>query len=179
MKKLEILKYIVIDVDGTMTDGSIYYDCNGNEFKKFNTRDAAAFFCMNDVGIQTIVVTGRECFATERRLAELGVKHLYQNIKNKKVFLDQFVESNDISYSEMGYIGDDLNDYDAMEVCGFRACPKNACEEIRELVDYVSDVRGGEGAVRDIAEYLLKARKQWDKAIRNVYGCKSIKVKDK
>jgi 3-deoxy-D-manno-octulosonate 8-phosphate phosphatase (KDO 8-P phosphatase) len=89
------------------------------------------------------------------------------------------VESNDISYSEMGYIGDDLNDYDAMEVCGFRACPKNACEEIRELVDYVSDVRGGEGAVRDIAEYLLKARKQWDKAIRNVYGCKSIKVKDK
>lgn len=86
-----VLKYIVLDVDGTMTDGGIYYDKNGNELKKFCTKDAAGIFAARKVGIQIVVITGRECAATTKRLNELEVDYLFQNIKNKKHFLQEFM----------------------------------------------------------------------------------------
>ena len=81
---IDSLKYIVIDVDGVMTDAGIYYDENGNEYKKFCTRDAAGFWALKQAGIKVIVITGRECEATRRRMTELGVDSLFQNINNKK-----------------------------------------------------------------------------------------------
>lgn len=169
MIELGALRYMFVDVDGTMTDGGIYYDCFGNEIKKFNTRDAAAFFCLSNVGIKTVVATGRICPATERRMTELGVEQLYQDVDDKRIFLERFIKENEADYTEIGYIGDDLNDYEAMSVCGFKACPSDACEEIRHIADYISGVRGGEGAIRDIVRYVLKERGQWDCAIKSVY----------
>lgn len=170
MSKLSLLKYMIIDVDGTMTDGGIYYDSYGNEMKKFCTRDAAGFFCLNAARMKVVVVTGRKCFATERRMQDLHVEFLYQDIVDKKLFLESFMEEQGISASEIGYLGDDLNDYIAMSVCGFRACPANACEEIKAISDYISVSGGGNGVVRDVAEYVLKERKQWAEAISLVYG---------
>lgn len=86
-----VIKYIILDVDGTMTDGGIYYDENGNELKKFCTKDAAGIFAARKVGIQIVVITGRECAATTKRLNELEVDYLFQNIKNKKHFLQEFM----------------------------------------------------------------------------------------
>ena len=85
--KLDFIKYIVIDVDGTMTDGGIYYDENGNELKKFCTKDAAGFFIAKRVGIKTVILTGRECQATTKRMKELQVDYLFQNITDKYVSL--------------------------------------------------------------------------------------------
>lgn len=124
---------------------------------------------MNAMGIQTVVVTGRKCLATERRMSELKVKYLYQEIREKKAFLEIFIREKEIAFSEIGFIGDDLNDYMAMSVCGFKACPSDACREIKEIADYVSVMDGGRGVVRDIAEYILKSRGQWDDAIMEVY----------
>lgn len=161
------IQYVVLDVDGTMTDGSIYYDENGNELKKFNTRDAAGFFVAKEMGIKTIVVTGRECHATLRRMKEMKVDYIFQDVKNKAEFLADYFQKNGIEKKNVGYIGDDLNDYNAMQLCGFKACPFDATEEIKQLSDYVSVSKGGYGVVRDVVRYI--ASDQWENLIKRVY----------
>ena len=90
-------KLLIIDVDGTLTDGGIYYDENGNELKKFCTTDAAGFFAAHQVGYKIMILTGRECFATQRRMSELHVDYFQQNIRNKEEYLVEFVEKNGYS----------------------------------------------------------------------------------
>lgn len=164
-----MIKYMIIDVDGTMTDGGIFYDNQGNEFKKFNTRDAAAFFALKQSKIQVYVITGRVSDATARRMAELGVENLYQNIKDKYSFIKIFMDENGISKDDLGYIGDDLNDWHSMTLAGWIGCPKNSCAEVKSIANYISSFDGGEGAVRDIVEYYLREKKMWENAIKNVY----------
>ena len=164
------IKYLIIDVDGTMTDAGIYYDDHGNELKKFCTKDAVGFFAAKQAGITTMVLTGRECQATTRRMAEMKVDLLVQNIKDKTAYLKEFMRENALKAEEVGYLGDDLNDLQAMRLCGFVGCPQDACEEIREIADYVSAYRGGSGAVRDIVIYLLKARGEWNSVLERLYG---------
>jgi len=164
-----ILEYVVIDVDGTMTDSGIYYDEHGNELKKFCTKDAAAFFVAHNLGVHIMVLTGRECKATERRMKELGVTHLYQNVKDKLSFLKKFMMDNNLGADKIGYIGDDLNDLAPMALVSYKACPADSCKEVMAICNYVSKVKGGAGAVRDIFEHsLFKA--EWDKQISHVYG---------
>lgn len=164
------IKYLVIDVDGTMTDAGIYYDENGNELKKFCTKDAAGFFAARRVGIQTMVLTGRECAATTRRMGEMKVDYLVQNCKDKVAYLRQFMEEHQIRGEEIGYLGDDLNDLPPMNICGFAGCPADACLEVRERADYVSSIKGGYGAVRDIIEHMLRDRGEWEQAVAEIYG---------
>lgn len=164
------LKYLVIDVDGTMTDAGIYYDEHGNELKKFCTKDAAGFFAAKRAGIQVMVLTGRECAATTRRMTEMKVDHLVQNCKNKVAFLSRFMEEEKILREEIGYLGDDLNDLPSMRLCGFVGCPEDACTEVKARADYVSTVKGGCGAVRDIIEHMLRDRGEWEKITADIYG---------
>lgn len=166
---MDRIKYLVIDVDGTMTDAGIYYDEHGNELKKFCTKDAAGFFVARKAGIQIVVLTGRECEATRRRMSEMKVDFLYQNIKNKKKFLEEFMEHHKIKKNEIGYIGDDLNDYDPMSLVGFVACPADSCSEIIQIADYVSKKNGGYGAVRDVIEHILRTSGEWQDLITEVY----------
>lgn len=170
MNKLEQIEFLIIDVDGTMTDAGIYYDEHGNELKKFCTKDAAGFFAARQAGIQIMVLTGRECAATTRRMKEMKVDYLVQNIKNKVSYLQEFIQKQGLLPEQLGYLGDDLNDLQGMQLCGFAACPADACEEVRKRADYISSVNGGFGAVRDIISFLLKERNQWDAAIKDIYG---------
>lgn len=170
MSKWDKIKYLIIDVDGTMTDAGIYYDEHGNELKKFCTKDAAGFFAAKKTGIKVMVLTGRECAATTRRMTEMKVDYLVQNCKDKMTYLTQFMKDNGISRDEMGYLGDDLNDLPPMNLCGFVGCPADACIEVRERADFISNVKGGYGAVRDIIEHLLRERGEWEKATAEIYG---------
>lgn len=165
-----MIKLFVVDVDGTMTDGGIYYDEHGNETKKFCTKDAAGFFAAKQVGIKTMVLTGRECAATTRRMGELKVDYLYQNVKDKVSFLRQFLKDNSIKQEEVAYIGDDLNDLPPMQLAGYIGCPADACLEIRAIASYISEVKGGSGAVRDVIEHYLREEGLWDQAVKTVYG---------
>lgn len=170
VEKLQKIKYLIIDVDGTLTDAGIYYDENGNELKKFSTKDAAGFFAAHQVGIKIMILTGRECAATTRRMKEMKVEYLVQNCKDKITYIQNFMDKNNINKDEMGYLGDDLNDLPGMSLCGFVGCPADACDEVKERADYISCVKGGYGAVRDIISYLLKERGEWNAAISKVYG---------
>lgn len=169
-ERAEKIKYLVIDVDGTMTDAGIYYDEHGNELKKFCTKDAAGFFAAHQAGIKLMVLTGRECRATTRRMQEMKFDYIVQNIKDKSAYLEDFMKKNGIRREEIGYIGDDLNDLPPMKLCGFAGCPADACEEVKAYADYVAGVNGGSGAVRDVICALLKARGEWKKAVSAVFG---------
>lgn len=169
--KLELdLKLLVIDVDGTMTDGGIYYDEHGNELKRFCTKDAAGFFAAPKAGIKIMVLTGRECAATARRMGEMKVEHIFQNIGSKEVFLQNFMKEHGLSRENIGYIGDDLNDLPAMKLAGYIGCPADACPEVKEMADYIAARKGGHGAVRDVIEHMLRERGEWEKAVSEVYG---------
>ena len=170
MSQFSELKYLVVDVDGTLTDAGIYYDEHGNELKKFCTKDAAGFFAAKAMEIKTVVLTGRECAATTRRMSDLKVDHVFQNVRDKQSFLQTFIEDNHISKEQLGYIGDDLNDLMPMKLAGFKACPADSCEEIKEIADYVSTVNGGHGAVREIIEHALRASGDWDSLVEKIYG---------
>ncbi len=167
---MNTIKLLVVDVDGTMTDAGIYYDQNGNELKKFCTKDAAGFFAARRVGMKIMVLTGRESEATTRRMTEMKVDYLYQNVKNKVKFLMKFMEENDIKKEELGYIGDDLNDLPSMLLAGYVGCPADSCSEIKEIANYVSPVKGGYGAVRDVIEHILRETNQWSDAVASIYG---------
>lgn len=164
------VKWLVIDVDGTMTDAGVYYDENGNELKKFSTKDAAGFFAAHKVGIKIMVLTGRECAATTRRMREMNVEYLFQNVKNKAEFLSSFLDEHRINREEVGYIGDDLNDLESMRLAGFVGCPADSCPEVLKIADYVSKADGGKGAVRDIIEHLLRQSGEWNRVISEIYG---------
>ena len=153
-----------------MTDAGIYYDEHGNELKKFCTKDAAGFFAAHQAGIEIMILTGRECAATTRRMKEMKVEYLIQNCKDKVSYIQKFMKDNNIDRDEIGYLGDDLNDLPGMSLCGFVGCPADACDEVKEKADYISGIKGGYGAVRDIVSYLLKKRGEWEKAISTVYG---------
>lgn len=164
------IEYIVIDVDGTLTDSGIYYDECGNELKKFSTRDAAGFFAAKVLGVKIIILTGRECAATTRRMQELKVDYLVQNVKDKLSYLQHFMKEHHIHKEQMAYIGDDLNDLLPMQLVGFVACPADSCKEVIEIADYVSPYNGGAGAVRDVIENILIESNEWELAIKEVYA---------
>ena len=170
MSKFTDLKYLVIDVDGTLTDAGVYYDEHGNELKKFCTKDAAGFFAAKAMDIKTVVLTGRECAATARRTRELKVDHVFQNVRDKQRFLRTFMEENHIQKEQLGYIGDDLNDLAPMKLAGFVACPADSCEEIKAISNYVSLIKGGQGAVREIIEHFLRESGDWDDLVEKIYG---------
>ena len=164
------IKYMVIDVDGVMTDAGIYYDVHGNELKKFSTRDAAGFFALREAGIEVIVLTGRECTATLKRMHDLKVDSVFQGVTNKKEWIVGYAEENNLSLEEIGYIGDDLNDLASMQIAGFAACPADSCKEIIDTADYISAKNGGQGVVRDVAEFLLENSGEWNDIIKRLFG---------
>ena len=143
-----------------MTDAGIYYDEHGNEYKKFCTKDAAGFFAAREANMKIMVLTGRQCEAVSRRMTELKVDYIVQN----------FIEKEKLRQDEIGYLGDDLNDLSGMRFAGFVGCPADACEEVKSVADYVSTVKGGYGAVRDIISHILRIRGQWNDIIAKIYG---------
>jgi 3-deoxy-D-manno-octulosonate 8-phosphate phosphatase (KDO 8-P phosphatase) len=147
-------KLIILDVDGTLTDGGIYYDSSGVETKRFCVQDGIGIKNAVKAGIDFAIITGRECTPVSRRADDLGIKFVFQNIENKKAKLTDLMMELHLKKSQVAYIGDDLNDLEAMPLCGFVACPANACAEVKAIADYIARTQGGYGAVREILEYI-------------------------
>lgn len=162
-------KYLILDLDGTFTDGGVYYDDHNNEIKKFCTKDGTGVICARQAGIELIVLTGRECAATTRRMAELHVDHIVQRVKDKAEWMRSWMMRNSIEKDMVGYIGDDINDLGSMKLCGFVGCPADACREVQEIATYVSSVSGGHGAVRDIIEKILRDEGIWTEIVNKVF----------
>lgn len=153
---------IFLDVDGTLTDGKINYNSEGIEVKAFHIKDGLIISAMVKLGYKFVVVTGRESSIVIRRMSELGVNEVFQKVSDKKEFIFKYLENAHISGKECCYIGDDLNDVAIMKHMGFRGCPADGCIEVKMISDFVSTYKGGEGAVRDVLEFMLKQNGDWE-----------------
>ena len=145
------IKLLVMDVDGTLTDGKIYMGENGEVMKAFNVKDGYAIAHMlPEMEIIPVIITGRKSKIVENRAKELGITELYQGVGDKLAQLKKVAEKYNAAPEEIAYIGDDLNDLECIEYCGFTACPKDACEVVKNKVDCVCSVDGGNGVIREI-----------------------------
>lgn len=149
------IKMIVVDCDGCLTDGGMYYSENGDELKKFNTKDGMALRMAMEKGLVAGIITGEDRELNARRAKKLGLNFIKQGIKDKSEALLEVCREFDISLENVLFIGDDVNDIDAMRISGMSACPLDASAKVIEVADYVSTKRGGHGAVREIIECFL------------------------
>ncbi len=147
---MQHIKMLVLDVDGTLTDGKIYMGENGEVMKAFNCHDAVALRKLPPMGIETIIITGRKSKIVSNRAKEMNISEVYQNVENKKEKLDKLLQQKNLTYKEVGFIGDDENDYEAMINCGFKACPNDANNIIKNIADYISPNKCNEAAVGEI-----------------------------
>ncbi|NLZ95125.1 MAG: HAD-IIIA family hydrolase [Bacteroidales bacterium] len=150
------IKILVMDVDGTLTDGKIYIGSDGEMLKAFNVKDGLGISKLRTNNIIPAIITGRESEILKRRSEELKIEELYQGEENKIGKLKELVERYKCSLSEVAYIGDDENDLQCMKVCGLSGCPADAVESVKEAVDVVCTKDGGQGAVREFIEYILE-----------------------
>ncbi len=154
------VKVFVMDVDGTMTDGKIYMGEKGEVFKAFDIKDGYGIHEMlPERGVDTVILTGRTSEIVMNRAKELEISHVLQGVKDKESALHKLAGELGCSTEEFAYIGDDVIDIGAMKLCGIRGCPADAAGEVKDICDYVSDKRGGEGAVRDFIEWLSREKK--------------------
>lgn len=150
------IRILVMDVDGTLTDGKIYIGSDGEMLKAFNVKDGLGISKLRTNNIIPAIITGRESEILKRRSEELKIEELYQGEENKISKLEELVERYKCSLSEVAYIGDDENDLQCIKVCGLSGCPADAVESVKEEVDIVCTKDGGQGAVREFIEYILK-----------------------
>ena len=150
------IKLFVMDVDGTLTDGKINMGPEGELFKSFNIRDGYGINEMLPVhGIVPAIITGRTSTIVENRAKELHVKELYQGRHDKLNTLKELMQKYDCQKENVAYIGDDILDIVCMKECGVIGCPSDACQQVKDIAQYICTNKGGDGAVREFIEYVI------------------------
>jgi 3-deoxy-D-manno-octulosonate 8-phosphate phosphatase (KDO 8-P phosphatase) len=154
-----MIKLLVFDIDGTLTDGKITYDANGVETKSFDVKDGAAIEAWNKkFGFKSAFITGRKSEIVKRRGEELGVSYIYQGVGDKCLVLEEILKSEGLAFSQVAAIGDDLNDMKMLSLVKLSFCPNDATDDLKEIVNVVSKKNGGNGAAREMIEYVLKSQ---------------------
>lgn len=153
-----------MDVDGVLTDGSIWLS-GSDEFKRFHVRDGSAIKYLHRVGIQTAIITGRQSEAVARRAKELDIKECLQGCLKKLPPYQSLLERLGIFEANVACIGDDLPDLPLFNHCGLKIAPADAAQEVLERADIVTTAFGGNGAIREAAEMILKAQGNWQKLL--------------
>ncbi len=155
-----MIKLIVLDVDGCLSDGKLIYSADAVESKNFNVKDGLGITTWIKMGNHVAIITGRDSSIVKKRADELGIIHLYQGIKDKDRVLKELINSLEIDLSDVGAIGDDLNDYNMLKLVGRSFTPKNGVKEIKDMVDNVLSFNGGDGAVREMIDILVDENNQ-------------------
>ena len=154
------IKLFATDVDGVLTDAGMYYSESGDEWKKFNTRDGMGIKLLQRAGIITAIVTQERTKLVARRAEKLTIPELHQGVMDKLTVIREMAARHGFSLKQVAYIGDDVNDLEALKAVGFSASPADGLPDIVAAVDYVCQKKGGEGAVREIIEMILNAQQR-------------------
>ncbi len=152
------IKLVAFDVDGVMTDGSLTFDENGVEYKTYNSKDGQGVIMLIRAGIVPAIITARNNGTVVHRAKILGITELYQGQKNKIHALNEIIEKYKLSYDEVAYMGDDIPDLCVLEKVGLSCCPADAVKEVISACKFISAKGGGKGAVRELADFILKSK---------------------
>ena len=150
------IKLILTDIDGVWTDGGMYYDQMGNEWKKFHTYDSAGVLFAHKLNILVGIITGENTQIVERRAKKLKVDYLFQGVKNKVAVATKLIEDMEINFENVAYIGDDINDVALLKKVGIAGVPNNAPDYIKVLRTIETKKNGGEGVFREFVEEIIK-----------------------
>ncbi|WP_044618008.1 KdsC family phosphatase [Gynuella sunshinyii] len=149
------IKLVVFDVDGVLTDGSLYYSENGECIKRFNVKDGVGLKLLQDKGIAVAIVSAKESEPLSRRISDLGIKHFYPGSKDKLATVHGIAQQLNISMHQVAMVGDDMVDLNVMRVCGLSIAPADAYVRVKSQVDWITEAKGGEGVAREVADRIL------------------------
>lgn len=158
LKRARHIELIVLDVDGVLTDGKIIYSSDGAELKNFDVKDGHGIVMARDSGVLFAIVSGRKSDVTRLRARDLKIKYVYQNIKNKKELIQKLVDELNIDLSQVAFVGDDVIDIPAMQIAGIGVAVADAHPETLRKADWVTTRKGGNGAVREFVDLIIKAK---------------------
>ncbi|MEY3405589.1 MAG: KdsC family phosphatase [Cyclobacteriaceae bacterium] len=166
LKKASGIKALIFDVDGVLTDGRIIYTSSGDELKEFHVRDGMIVAPLKKIGLVLGVISGRESQAVARRCSELKLDFCHQGIDDKGWAISQIIKHHKLRTEQVAYIGDDINDLPAFNQAGFRVCPADAPNYLRENMDLVTSAKGGKGVLREVGDLILMAKGALDELIQ-------------
>lgn len=164
----EAIRLLAMDVDGVLTDGRIIIAGDGDEVKHFHVADGMGTFLARKAGLQLAIITGRSSRAVEKRARELGISDLFQDVRDKGATLLELMTRYGLERREVAYIGDDINDLPAFAHAGLKIAVANADEQLKAKADFITDRRGGEGAVREVINHILKRKGLLDKLVSQI-----------
>lgn len=169
-QKAQNIKAILFDVDGVLTDGGIIYDNNGVEYKRYNVKDGQIISHLKKYGFVVGAITGRESDVVKNRCIELKLDYHKHGVKDKLVEYENFKNQHNLQDNQIAYVGDDIIDLSILVRCGLSATPNDARAYIKNEVDIVTSTKGGEGVLRDIADYILESQEVLAKIIKQSKG---------
>ena len=158
----EAINWLVLDVDGVLTDGTILLRGDGSESKRFNLHDGHGIKLWMRAGGDVALLSGRASMATQCRAEQLNIKHVFQDCHQKLPVFKEFLDRMQINPDRVAYVGDDLLDIPGVRHAGFGVAVANAVQELKDQADHVTTTGGGDGAVREVVEYILKRAGKWD-----------------
>ncbi|MCD6139147.1 MAG: HAD-IIIA family hydrolase [Deltaproteobacteria bacterium] len=161
-ERVKRLKLLMLDVDGVLTDGRLFYHDDGTESKAFDVQDGHGIKLLQRAGIETVLISGRRSPSVDKRAADLGIKEAFQGVKNKVALIEQIASQRGLKLEEIAFVGDDLLDLPVMKRVGFAVAVSNASEYLFDVAHYMTVAPGGRGAVREVAELILGVQGLWD-----------------
>jgi 3-deoxy-D-manno-octulosonate 8-phosphate phosphatase (KDO 8-P phosphatase) len=173
------VKMIIMDVDGTLTDGTLAVLPDGEEVKSYHVRDGLGILLAHLVGFKTAIITGKTSRALEKRAERLGIDELHQGILDKKSVLDGILARHGLKAEEAAYIGDDLGDLEVIKTVGLAAAVADAHPEVKKHCHFISQQKGGRGAVRELIEFILGAQDKWPEVEQKVKNLSAWRDKPK
>ena len=162
LERLKAVRVFIFDVDGVLTDGSLYVFASGEQVRRMNIKDGFALQLAIKKGYRLLVISGSSSEGVEQRLNRLGIKDVFMKVENKREFLDAYIKESGLSAAELLFMGDDMPDYAPMKICGIACAPADAMPEIKGIAHFISRFKGGEGCVREIIERVLKLNGHWE-----------------
>ncbi|MBN1816867.1 MAG: HAD-IIIA family hydrolase [Sedimentisphaerales bacterium] len=155
------IRLLLLDMDGVLTDGTIFLHADGTESKRFDVQDGHGIKMWQRAHLEVAILSGREAKATDVRAEQLGIRHVFQGCTKKLPVFESLLSRLQLRPEQAAYVGDDLLDLPVIRRAGFGAAVANAVQEVKEAADYVTQRNGGQGAVREVIEYVLKRTGQW------------------
>jgi len=161
LEKLKKIKFLLLDVDGVLTDGRIIYDSKGRDSKFFDVHDGLGVYLLKKAGIKTILITAKSSRTILPRARDMRVEKVFADVSPKTKALDAILKQYKVTTDELCFVGDDLVDLCLMKRVGFPVAVFNACQDIKKAAAYITIRHGGKGAVREVCELILKAQGKW------------------
>jgi 3-deoxy-D-manno-octulosonate 8-phosphate phosphatase (KDO 8-P phosphatase) len=165
--KAKRLKLLILDVDGVLTDGRLFFDNNGDEYKCFHARDGHGIKLLRQTGVEVAVISGRKSQSVALRMKSLGVEYVYQGHENKIAAFEEIIQSMGIKPDQAAHMGDDLLDLPIMVRVGLSIAVNDANQSVKDYADWCTEISGGMGAVREVCDFIMQAQGSFDAVLKS------------